>query len=317
MPPSRRSIATGGFARGPRGAWSWAPLVSLGLCFAVCGCRTLSARRGPVPRAVAQCRQLTEQGISAMERGDWKRAESLLSRAVESCNSDPDARRQYAEALWHRGALHEALAQLEEARGLVTTDPALAVRAGEVHLQIGQLSQAQAMAEEALSLDPKFATAWALRGRVAAALGKPRAALGDYQRALGYAPDDHEMAILVAEAYRQLNLPQRALVALQSIGDKYAPGDQPQRVLYLEGLALVALGRYDEATSNLTQAARKDRPSAKILCALAEAQLLAGNVATAQSSVQEALALEPGHAASRALSARIAATRSRGRPVTR
>ena len=260
---------------------------------------------------------MTEQGISAMDRGDWKRAESLLARAVELSCADVDARRHYAETLWHRGALQEALAQLEEARRLVNTDPALAVRTGEVCLAIGRPRQARAMADEALALDPKFAAAWALRGRVAAATGRARGALADYQRSLGYAPDNPQLAILVAEAYRQLNEPQRALLALQSVADRHAPGEEPQRVLYLEGLALVALGRYDEATSRLSQAARKDRPSAEILCALAESQLLGGHVATAQTSVQEALALEPGHAASRALSARIAMSLTPGRPVAR
>ena len=34
-----------------------------------------------MPPAVATARQLTQQGMNAMERGDWKRAESLLARA--------------------------------------------------------------------------------------------------------------------------------------------------------------------------------------------------------------------------------------------
>ena len=164
------------------------------MCVALCGCRTLGGRRGPVSRSVAECRHLTEQGISAMDRGDWKRAESLLAHAVELSCVDVDARRHYAETLWHRGALPEALVQLEEARRLVNTDPALAVRTGEVCLAIGQLGQAQAMADEALGLDPKFAPAWALRGRVAGAAGRGRQALADYQRSLGYAPDNEEVA---------------------------------------------------------------------------------------------------------------------------
>jgi Tfp pilus assembly protein PilF len=88
-------------------------------------------------------------------------------------------------------------------------------------------------------------------------------------------------------------------------------------VLYLKGLALAALGRDDEAVGSLSAAARKDRPSAEILCALAEAQLHAGNVAAAQTSVQEALALDPAHAASRSLSARIAMSAAPGNPVAR
>jgi thioredoxin-like negative regulator of GroEL len=76
--------------------------------------------------------------------------------------------------------------------------------------------------------------------------------------------------------------------------------------MYLEGLALTALGRYDEASRRLSQAARRERPSPEVLCALAEAELLSGDIARAQRSVHEALTLDPNHAASRALSARLA-----------
>ena len=185
----------------------------------------------------------------------WKSAPSTSTRDAN-----------IAEALWHRQALSECLAQLEEARKLVETDPALAVRAGEVYAAAGQMQKAQSLADDALRLDPKHAAAWTLRGRVASATGQPRRALANYQRALGYEPDRQEIAILIAETYRQLNEPQRALVTLQAVSSKCAPGGEPQQVLYLEGMALTALGRYDEASQSLTQASRADRPSAEILC---------------------------------------------------
>ncbi len=78
-------------------------IVAMGLCALAGGCRSL-ANRGPVSQSVANCRQLTQQGINAMERGDWKRAESLLSRAVQTSATDAEARRNYAETLWRRGA---------------------------------------------------------------------------------------------------------------------------------------------------------------------------------------------------------------------
>jgi tetratricopeptide (TPR) repeat protein len=241
-----------------------------------------------------------------MERKDWKRAETLLARAVQASPGDTDARRNYAEALWHRGARQEALAQLQEARRLLTEDPALAVRTGEMHLALGQISSAGQMVDDALRMDPKSAAAWALRGRVAAATGQTRSALADYQRALGYAPQDRDISILVAEAYRQLNEPERALATLQSVAESYSPGEEPQQVLVLEGLALTALARYDDASRALTRAAQRDRPTPDILCRLAEAEWLSGQVANAQTTLQRSLALDPDHAGSRALAAQIA-----------
>ncbi len=287
--------------RALRGAWFF-----VALCAALAGCRTLG-RQGIVPQSVATARQLTQQGITAKDRGDWKRAESLVGRAVQTNPTDPDARRNYAETLWHRGALQEALQQFEEARRLAAEDPGLAVRTGELHLAMGQINYANRLAEEALELDPKFAPAWALRGRVAEASGQARQALADYQRSLGYAPDSREVAILVAEAHRQLNEPQRALVALQRLADGYSPGEEPQKVLFLEGLALLALGRNDDAVQSLSKAASRERPTPDVLYQLAEAEFRAGRFASAQSTLEQALALDPSHAASRTLSARLAA----------
>ncbi len=154
---------------------------------APCGCRTLR-NQGPVAQSVVEGRQLTQQGVNAMERGDWNRAESLLERAVATSDSNADARRNYAETLSHRGAKAEALAQLEAARQLACCDPGLTIRTGELYLETNQVQRASEMVDEALKLDPKFAPGWALRGRVAAATGHPRDALADFQRSLGYAP---------------------------------------------------------------------------------------------------------------------------------
>src|SRR5690606_22678425 len=112
--------------------------VLLALLATVAGCRSLD--RGPVSQAVVQCRQLTQQGANAMERGDWRRAESLLEQAVAASPEDQEARRYYAETLWQRGAKVEALEQLEAARKIGSCDPALTVRTGEMYLEMGQVN---------------------------------------------------------------------------------------------------------------------------------------------------------------------------------
>ena len=271
---------------------------------ALSGCQTLS-RQGPVPKAVAHCRQLSQQGISAREHGDWEQAESLLNQAVGACPVDTEARRQYAETLWHRGAVQKAIEQLEEARRIAGDDTALAVRVGEMYLASRQFDAARRVADQALDWDPKCAAAWALRGKTLEATGQVRRALADYQRSLGYAPGCSDVLLHLAESYRQAGEPQSALAALQNLIDTYPRGEEPPNVLYLQALALTNIGRYEESIEALSLAARRGGPHAELFSRIAEAELLAGHPERAQAALQQALALDPGHAMSRALRDRL------------
>ncbi len=268
------------------------------------GCRSLS-REGPVPRSVANCRQFSQQGINAMERGDWPCAESLLTQALKLCPTDSDARRNYAETLWHRGAKEAAVEQMEQARKVAIEDASLAVRCGEMYLAMDQVERARQAAEQALDLDPKFALAWALRGRVLERRGQPQQALADYQRALGFAPNNTEVMVRIAETYHNLGMPTRSLAALQNVIDTYPPGSEPANLLYLQGLALTALGRYNDAVESLAAASHREAPTAELLCRLAEAHLLAGRPNDARTEINQALLLEPQHQASLALARRM------------
>ena len=267
-------------------------------------CRTLS-RQGPVPRSVATCRQLSQQGRSALERGEWERAESLFSRALEACPLDTDARRQYAEALWHRGAGREAVGQLIEAWKLDAHDPSLAVRAGEMYLAMGNLPQARQAADQALQLDSKLASAWALRGSISLSAGELREALTDYQRALGYAPNHQPVLLNLAETYRRLGQPERALTALENLIDTYPPGEAPQQALLLEGMALAQLDRSREAVESYSLATQRGAPTAELWYRLGEAELRCGRQRQATLAAENALALDPEHKPSQALLGRI------------
>lgn len=256
---------------------------------------------GPISRSLATCRQLSQQGIAALERGQPERAETLLAKAVDACPIDPEARYHYAEALWRRGAQPEAIAQLEEACRLAREDATLRVRLAEMHLAIGQAERARQSAEEALDLDPELPAAWAIRGRVMRASGQPRRALADFHRALGYAPQHRAILLEVAELYRQLNQPDRALATLHALADTYSPGGEPQQVLYLIGLAYLARGRYEDAAESLSAAAGREQPNPEVFYRLGEAEMLAGHPGEAAAAARQALALAPEHEPSRRL----------------
>jgi tetratricopeptide (TPR) repeat protein len=266
----------------------------------LCGCRSLG-RKGPVPEDVAQARQLSQRGLNAMQRGDWASAEVALSDAVKACPVDVEARRHYAEAMWRRGEQQSALEHLQKAMGCAPADTSLMVRAGQMQLALGQLDESRTLADRALDLNPQSSEAWALRARVEAANGQAEQALADFHRALEFAPKDRELLFETAETYRQLNRPQRALSTLITLRETYAPGEEPQQVYYLEGLALKALERPADAGTAFALALDRGPPSAELYYRLAEVQLASGERGSADRAIEQALALDPNHGPSRTL----------------
>lgn len=268
------------------------------------GCQ-LTQRFGPVPKSLVASRQLSSRGISAIEREDWTEAETLLAQAVKTCPVDPQARRHYAEALWHRGEKQEALAQMDEALRLSSDDPKLLLSAAQMQADQGALESALASVEKSLDLDPHAPEAWALRGKLMQQAGLSRRALADYQKALGYDPQNREVLLATAELYRQLNEPQRALANLQTLVDLDPQGSESQQVLYLMGLSYAAMARYDEAGESMRLALRRGQPTSDILYSLAEVEMRAGRPEAAQAATQQLLALDPQNTAGRELSQRV------------
>lgn len=268
------------------------------------GCR-LPGRDGPVPRSLVISRQLTQQGLSALDRNDWRRAEPLLAQAVETFPQDAEARRHYATALWQAGRRREALLQITEALELAPDDSTLLSRAAEMRLAAGDSAEAAELVDRALDVDPRNPAVWRLRGRLRLQAGALREALADYQRSLADQPDDRDALLDVAEIYRRLNQPARALASLQSLSDGYPPGEEPPQVLYLLGLAYGALGRNGDAIDSFSAARDRGPSSPELLFRLAEAQWTAGRVADAEQNVSRALALSPRHPGSLALMKRM------------
>lgn len=268
------------------------------------GCR-LPGRDGPAPQSLADCRRLSQQGVSALERGDPLKAERLLGQAVTVCPVDAEARRHYAESLWRRGARQEAIAQLDAAGRLAEDDTSVWTRLAEMHLACGEAELARRDADRTLRLDPKSAKAWAIRGGVAKAAGQSGEALTDYLRALSLAPNDRTILLEIAELHRQMNQPDLSLQTLQNLTDTYSPGEEPGQVLFLTGLAYVALGRYDDGVESFSAAVARGSPTPELFYRLGETQLLAGHPMDAADAARRALALEPRHEPSRALLERV------------
>ncbi|MBN1912697.1 MAG: tetratricopeptide repeat protein [Pirellulales bacterium] len=258
------------------------------------GCR-LPWRDGPISKELVRSREFSRQGVAAMESGRWDEADALLAKAVEACPEDCDARRHYAEALWRHGDQQKAIAQLQRVVAEPNPDPAVHVRLAEMYLTRNQLEPASRQIEAALDAEPQLAIAWAMRGRLLRAAGRPQEALTAFHRAIGYAPEERTFLLETAEIYRQLNKPDKALSILHSLADSYGPGEEPQEVPQLEGLALAALGRYDEAVQRFSEALARGQPTPELLYRLAESHWHLGHQREATMVAQQALALAPNH----------------------
>jgi tetratricopeptide (TPR) repeat protein len=282
---------------------AWLLLAGL-VVLACCGCR-IPVYGGSKSRTVLTSRQLSQQGASALYRQDWTTAEKLFARAVEACPQDVDARRQYAETLWHRGAQAEAIAQLAEAVKEAPEDARLLDRLAEFRLMAGQLTEARRDAELAIDLEPKSPDAWMVRGRIMRQLGDNRQALADLHRALTYDPRNTAILHELARTYLATGEPDRAMANLHSVLDQHAPGDEPSQLLFEMGLAYAGMHRFDEAVDSYRHALERDQGNPEFLYYLSEAEMARGQTGEARIALEQAAARDPGNPRYQQLMARL------------
>lgn len=277
-----------------------AAAASLAIAVGAPGCRTLRQHK-VTPDSVAQCRQLSREGVAAMERGESDQARQLLDRAVAASPGDLDARRELGEVLWQEGARQEAMVHIEAAVRLDPKHAPTVVRSGEMLLELGAVDRALARAEEAVELDPSLGDAWALRGRVFQRRGEFDRALADLQQALRFSPHDAGVLIQTAELQYQLQRPQRCLATLHQLLEAYPLGERPRRALWLEGLAYAQVDRREDAVASLLAASQRGDPDPQLLSQLAQAQSVAGRPLEAAETARRALAVDASHGPSRAI----------------
>jgi tetratricopeptide (TPR) repeat protein len=275
------------------------------------GCSTFRKQK-VVPDSVATCRQLSCEGVAAMERGHLDEAHELLDKAVKTSPGDLDARRQLAEVLWRSGSPQEAVAHMQAAVNLDSRHAPTVVRSGEMLLGVGAVDRARSRAEEAIALDPQLASAWALRGRVYRHQGDMERALADMQHALRFSPHSVDMLQDTAEIQYQLGRPQRALTTVQHLLTSTPPEGRPREALWLAGLAYGAVNRWDDALVSLNAASQLGEPHPELLYQLARAQQATGRSQEASATVRQALAVDGAHQGSRELLASLDAAGAPG-----
>jgi tetratricopeptide (TPR) repeat protein len=179
----------------------------------------------------------------------------------------------------------EAVEQINEALRLAPEDVPLCLAGGRMTMELGLLDDADRLAIAALHAAPQSADAWHLRGQVSLARGQDETALAEFHHGLAIAPDDRGLLLDTAEVYRRLGRPRRALSTLAALGESYGPQQTPGLVLALEGMALEALGRTDDARDSYQAAIARGGAPADTAERLAnlDVRSAAGPVAAAPS----------------------------------
>lgn len=246
-----------------------------------CGCHSLRARRQT--RALADARQNSLRGTEKLQQHKLQEAEFLFTEALRRSSADERAQAGMAEVLWQRGEHQPALEHMTKAVTTSGGNPDTLVRLGEMSLQLGMLDEALAAAESALENQRKHAGAWALRGRVLQQRSQFEEALTSYHRALSDQPKLPEVQIALAEIYRELGRPQRALATLDAMTDGQSKEQISPDAWMLKGLALVDLGETSAAKNCLRNAALCCRDEASdTLLAVARRQIEVGDYAEAR-----------------------------------
>ena len=199
---------------------------------------------------------LVQQGLIAVQAGEFAAAATLFDRAVEADPTNVEARRQLALARIDAGQFDQAQAAYEE---LLALDPTQA----PAHLELGQLHASRGRPQEAIrhltratELAPDYKQAHYQLALLLDRSGRPREALERYERVLELDPDYADAYTRRAAVLAVLGRPIEALEILSARVD-----DAPSDAAALQALSVVLRqqNRVAEARAELERGLRSVR----------------------------------------------------------
>ena len=260
--------------------------------------RTSDDEALPNPRDRIWVHERLKAASNLTAQGRENEALAALRRLLAEEPGSFEARRDLAGTLARLGRYQEAAAAYQEAmRSSPRLAGSLALPLGRVALELGQLAEAEAQAQAALSEDP--GRAHQLLARVALVRGDFKTAESQARQAMADPSAEGEGALLLAQVHVQRSELQQALAVLDGVqaragepGRQPPPGLDPQRAD-----VLARLGRFADAEAVLRQAIRVFPARAQSYATLAVVLALQGRPRSEVHDVLDSMAkASPGRA---------------------
>ncbi len=193
-------------------------------------------------------------GVLALQRGDFERAVSLISRARNSYPRMP-------ELHVHLGMAQRGLGQLSEAQGSFRTALLINPRLMDAHTNLadvmaqqGALQDALSQIQHALRIDPRHVESYNAQGNILHRMGRFAEAVASYQQGLLLRPDYGLLLQNMGNTLRELKEYPAAATAYRE-----AMRCEPHnaRVCLMLGATLERLGQTEAAEAAYSEALRR------------------------------------------------------------
>jgi len=125
-------------------------------------------------------------------RGNWARSREYFERALDIAPDDVPSLIGLGEALVQTDQGGEARRVLSRAQALAPDDPELLIQLGALHGREDNPAKALEFLDRALGIDGRLGNCHLLRAKALVQLGDPRRAVGAFQEACRYMPDNFE-----------------------------------------------------------------------------------------------------------------------------
>lgn len=231
-------------------------------------------------------RQLFENAVQCLGRGEFARAEGIARAMVASFPGHVDAMQLLGVILAQSGRCDEAAGLLETCLAHRPQDPAVLTNLGEVRRMQGRYEDAVSLHRRAISLAPRFAEAHYNLGVALKHAGDDEAAVEAYRRTLSLRPDHGKARFNLANALKEQG---RVPLALAEYEQALAGRPHWFEARLNFGNALLEMGQTDRAIAQYEAALALQTGDVDVADNLAAAHVKQGSVDKATAIYRKTL----------------------------